>query len=524
VLWWPVSHPDLGAPHLYELITKLIVDGTLSAERTARFGLRSATVTGDPKRLAVNGHDVFVQAANYIPHQHFAAAGPEFYRRDMQLAAGAHLNSLGVHGHLQSPHCYDAADAAGMLIFQDFPLQWHYDSGTATHPGFVDVACAQIAEMAYTYWNHPSIVYWACHNEPNALFFPGQPADPAHDRDNQVLDAALFERLRSVDAVRHVHAASGIGDDLHLYDGSLNGGTVYGVRRHRSWFVSEYGFWTLGPRVDKWNDQGWPPDEFQMRQWFSRLSFAAWTMNFAGLPERYPSLSAWREATEVYGAFLVKYQTEWIRMHRGDPFFAYRFHFFADWWGYAGGGLVDVGRHPKATYGALALASRPLLVATSLPNTVLPPGSELGFPVYVIHERRRTAHVDIHWRWRESKRSTVVGVDAEVARRYSVPTPATEGAMIAVARGPAGRILAEGHIAAVAEPESALLAAAVRVTLPEEAGMGGLLELCWKDGEREEHNDFYCLAASNGWFCGPGAFVVSPSGQVRLGQDAADAG
>jgi beta-mannosidase len=518
VLWWPTSHKDLGTPHLYDLGAQLLVDGVISAERTARFGLRSANVAGDPKRLIVNGRPVFVQAANYIPHQHFSTASSDFYRRDMQLAAGAHLNSLGVHGHVQSPKCYAEADAAGILIFQDFALQWHYDSGTETNPGFIDLACRQIAEMAYTYWNHPSIVYWACHNEPNALFFPGQPADPVHDRDNQVLDAALMERLLSVDAVRHVHCASGIGDDLHLYDGSLNGGTVYGVRGHRSWFVSEYGFWTLGPQVRRWNDQGWPPDEFQMREWLSRLSFGPWTMNFAGLPERYPSLEAWREATEVYGAFLVKYQTEWIRMHRGDPFFAYRFHFFADWWGFAGGGLVDVDRRPKATYSALARASRPLLVTTSLPNTVVPPGSILEFPIHVVHERRREVPLEITWRWRASEHSTVVGVDADVPRRYMVPTPATEGAMIAVPRGSPGKILAEGTIAAVARPESASLVATVRVTLPDVAFMGGLLELAWNDGDCEEQNEFYVLAAPDGWFCGPGAFVVSPSGQVRLGE------
>ena len=196
VLWWPVSHSDLGQPALYTTMASVMLENVLSDTRTTTFGMRTAHVVDDPQRLEVNGRSVFVQAANYIPRQHFADVDVDFYRRDMRLAAEAHLNSLGMHGHLQAPACYEAADAEGILLFQDFALQWRYDSGTETNPGFIENACRQIAEMAYTYWNSPSIVYWACHNEPMAMFFPGQQPDPAIDSDNQVLDEALENRLR----------------------------------------------------------------------------------------------------------------------------------------------------------------------------------------------------------------------------------------------------------------------------------------------------------------------------------------
>ena len=90
---------------------------------------------GHARHLEVNGRPVFVKAVNYIPWQHFAEVGRAFYDRDMRLIAEAHGNSIGVHAHVQSPHAYDAADAAGVLTFQDFPLQWFYDSGTETQPG-----------------------------------------------------------------------------------------------------------------------------------------------------------------------------------------------------------------------------------------------------------------------------------------------------------------------------------------------------------------------------------------------------
>ncbi|HEY6394388.1 MAG TPA: glycoside hydrolase family 2 TIM barrel-domain containing protein, partial [Candidatus Binataceae bacterium] len=516
-LWWPASHRDLGEPEIYAIEARVFVDSALSDAHSAEFGLRDARVEGDPKRMVLNGRSIFVQAANYIPRQHFAAVDADFYRRDMRLAAAAHLNSFGVHGHLQCPACYQAADREGILIFQDFALQWHYDSGRKTNPGFIDLACRQIAEMAYTYWNHPSVVYWACHNEPTAMFIPDREPDAELDANNQILDEALERSLRQVEPIRHVHRASGIGDDLHMYDGSLSGGDLYRARKRKSWFVSEYGFWTLGPAAHRWNDQGWPPDDFQMKNWLSRLSFAPATMIFAGLPERYPSFDAWRRASEAYGAFLAKYQTEWMRLNRGAPFHAIRWHFFVDWWGWAGGGLLDVDRNPKATYTALKDAMRPVLVATSLSNTVFAPGAKREFPIGAVNETRSTARLDVKWRWRRAESSLVIGVDKEVNDRYPWSLP-TEAAMVAIPHGDfsSGEIIADGALTGSVAAESVAQLGVLTLAIPAEKLSAATLELQWGAAER---NWYHVLAARDGWFCGPGAFVVSPGSTRRLGND-----
>ncbi len=366
--WEPVDSPR-GTPEVHELRAVLAVADQVTDRRTVPFGLRTASVATDvdgrATHLEVNGHPIFVKAVNYIPWQHFADVGRAFYDRDMRMITEAHANSVGIHAHMQSPHAYDAADAAGILVFQDFPLQWFYDSGTETNPGFVDTACRQIAEMAYELHHHPSVVSYACHNEPRRMFVPTREADDTPERDlgERHLDAALFRTLRGVDDSRHVHEASGIGDDVHDYQGSLMGGSMYRVGERPAWFVSEYGCWTIGPQFAKFGDPPvWPPDAALLREWVSRLSFIGSTTSFAGRPERYGSLEGWADATESYGAALAKYQTEWFRAHRGAPFMGYRWHFWSDWWGYAGAGLVDVDRVPKRTYSAFRDASRPLLV------------------------------------------------------------------------------------------------------------------------------------------------------------------
>lgn len=399
--WEPV-HSEQGTPAVHELVADAVVGGRVTDRRETTFGLRSARVAtdaaGSATHLEVNGRSVFVKAVNYIPWQHFAEVGRAFYDRDMRLIAEAHGNSIGVHAHVQSPHAYDAADAAGVLTFQDFPLQWFYDSGTETNPGFVEEAQHQIADMAYLLHSHPSVVYYACHNEPLRMFVPTRPEDDTPERDvgERHLDAALFTTLRSIEDSRHVHEASGIGDDVHSYSGSLTGGNLYRVSEQPAWFVSEYGFWTVGPQAEKFGDRGWPPTVEQMREWVSRLSFIGSTVGFAGMPDRYGSLREWADATEAYGAALAKHQTEWFRIHRGRPFMGYRWHFWADWWGYAGGGLVDIERAPKRTYSAFRDASRPVLVTARVERSVYEAG-DVTLPVFMVNDTESAWTGTVQW-------------------------------------------------------------------------------------------------------------------------------
>lgn len=506
--WAPVGTSG-GAAALHELTVLLATpNGVALDRRGTHFGLRTTRVAADEDgravHLEVNGRPVFVKAVNYIPWQHFAEVGSAFYARDLRMLVDAHANSIGVHAHIQSPHCYEAADRAGVLVFQDFALQWFYDSGTATNPGFVDTASRQIAEMGYLLHNHPSLVYYACHNEPLRMFDPRVSEDgPETDRGESHLDAALEAALRAVDDSRHVHRASGIGDDVHNYFGSLNGGTLYRVKEQPAWFVSEYGFWTVGPQASKFGDHGWPPDAAQMREWVSRLSFIGSTCAFAGLPSRYPTLEDWAEATEAYGSALAKYQTEWFRAHRGAPYMGYRWHFWSDWWGYAGGGLVDVDRVPKATYDAFRDASRPLLVLGLHHASVVEPGT-LDVPIVVVNDRDEPWEGALAWEIVAAS-SSVFAPDPDGAR-IGLPMPPDPYARLAVPRERGPRI-EHGELQANVAPTSAASAGTIAVRLA--AGEARTLLLGWDDPElglQENFVHLHCPDADETH--GPGLTVV----------------
>ena len=75
----------------------------------------------------MNGEPLFVKGVNLAPtRQALAEATPAEVRRDVELAREAGLDLIRVNGHIARPELYDAADELGMLVWQDFPLQWGY--------------------------------------------------------------------------------------------------------------------------------------------------------------------------------------------------------------------------------------------------------------------------------------------------------------------------------------------------------------------------------------------------------------
>jgi hypothetical protein len=168
--------------------------------------------------------------------------------RDVELAREAGLDLLRIHGHVTRPELYEAADRLGMLVWQDFPLQWGY-ARSVRRP-----AVRQAAAMVDVLAHHPSIVLWCGHNEPFALdIVPGEPPSGAVlgrylvGQELPTWNKTILDRSvkRSIDAdeSRPVIAHSGVlphppkldGTDSHLYFGCITAkSATYRVRCHHA--------------------------------------------------------------------------------------------------------------------------------------------------------------------------------------------------------------------------------------------------------------------------------------------------
>ncbi|GGW84779.1 beta-mannosidase [Alteromonas halophila] len=166
--WWPNG---LGEAFLYHFSVSLSQQGHTLDTCSQSAGLRTVEVVSEPDSfgqafyLKVNGHDVFMKGANYIPADSFVhRVTPARQEALIHSAASANMNMLRVWGGglYQDDHFYDLADQYGMLIWQDFMFACSlYPGDDAFLTNVMNEADAVIRRLR----NHPCIALWCGNNE-----------------------------------------------------------------------------------------------------------------------------------------------------------------------------------------------------------------------------------------------------------------------------------------------------------------------------------------------------------------------
>jgi beta-galactosidase/beta-glucuronidase len=57
----------------------------------------------------------------------------------------ANINSIRVHAHIEAEEFYRLCDEMGLLVWQDFPLQWGYTAISARECNFSVYVCRKLA-------------------------------------------------------------------------------------------------------------------------------------------------------------------------------------------------------------------------------------------------------------------------------------------------------------------------------------------------------------------------------------------
>ena len=123
-LWWPHTH---GEPALYDAHIEIHLAGDAAPVRIAlgRIGFRTIAMdtTGGDFALSVNGVPVFCRGACWTPLDPVSLQSSLDACRDaLDQVRAAGLNMLRVSGSMvyEEDHFYDACDALGILVWQDF--------------------------------------------------------------------------------------------------------------------------------------------------------------------------------------------------------------------------------------------------------------------------------------------------------------------------------------------------------------------------------------------------------------------
>jgi len=391
-LWWPRA---LGEPRLQDVAVQVLLPadegGAVSDEHRLRTGLRQVRMR---KWVAtVNGERLFLKGANQGPtRMALAEATPEDLAGDVDLALAANLDMLRIHAHISRPELYDTADERGLLLWQDFPLQWGYARGIRKQ------AVRQAEQAVDLLGHHPSIALWCGHNEPMAIDNdPSMWGDPRALRrmgrrflvaqelptwNKTVLDHSVKRAFEKSDGTRPVVAHSGVlphppqldGTDSHLYFGWYHGHerelpALLRALPRLGRFVSEFGAQAVPEDAafcepERWPDLDW--DRLGHRHALQKAVF-----DRVVPPADHTSFESWKQATQEYQADLLRRHIEVLRRLKYRPTGGFAQFSLADGHPAVTWSVLGHDRAPKLGYQALTDACAPVIVvADRLPERV----------------------------------------------------------------------------------------------------------------------------------------------------------
>jgi beta-mannosidase len=327
--WWPW---DMGRPDLYRVRCALWEKNQLLDECEQVLGIRQLRLLRARKTLhyQVNKVPLFIRGTTYMGALYFSQLTVEQIESDLERVRECGLNLIRLHVHVAPPEVYEACDRLGLMIWQDFELNWLHDPS----PEFEDRALRVLREMIYQRGAHASIITWCCHNEPTAL-----PFQDVNLRERP--DPRLLGELMALDPSRPRFICSGKQEqnwqhagDTHAYIGGGHGGQYPAVYGKKSQLVTEFGC-EAPPTVETFEDT------------------PLLTERLAHVRDRIGDI-------HQYQAALIKYQIEWYRQTRYEPCGGYIQFMFADLYPQVGCGVLDVARRARPAFEALKSASQPV--------------------------------------------------------------------------------------------------------------------------------------------------------------------
>jgi beta-mannosidase len=410
-LWW--TH-DIGDPACYTVTLTIVQDGGASDERCWTFGIRRFEMRNWIAYL--NGVRLFIKGNNYAPGDaRIAAMTPERYAHDMRLARECHMNLLRVHAHVEHPAFYEAADEVGILIWQDFPLQWLY------RRELLPEARRQIRLMVRQHYNHPAVAIWCMHNEPIYV------TDTQDERlttqiltyltvfiwswNRDVMDSQLKRDAQAEDRTRPVVRASGeyavpffrSGTDSHFYMGWYT--RVYGPLR--SWERIAHHFPNNIRFVTEFGAQSFPNLESCLKFMpgdVAQIDWSVMTARHQFQPGILEHSLPWREIrnleelillTQSYQIAINRFYVDRLRFYKYRPTGGIVPFMFHDPNPAISFSVLDYWRVPKRSYAALRLAFSPQYVFALLAQDHYPVGVPIDLPIYVVNDHHRGVPVEL---------------------------------------------------------------------------------------------------------------------------------
>lgn len=262
-LWWTNG---LGEQKFYDFNIELKQGNALIEEMQKRFGLRTLEVINKPDKygesfyVKLNGRNVFMKGANYIPSDSFLTrVTPERYKQIFEDMKGANFNMVRVWGGgvYEDDLFYDLADEYGILIWQDFMFAC---SLYPSDESFLNKVSQEADYNIRRLRNHAALALWCGNNEIDQAWkswgwqdqFDEEQKQSLTHGYNKLFHQLLAEKVKEHDPRRFYMHSSPMSGWGSLQEFNYADNHFWGVW-HDEWpfkdfntyvprFMSEYGF------------------------------------------------------------------------------------------------------------------------------------------------------------------------------------------------------------------------------------------------------------------------------------------
>lgn len=190
VLWWPNGQ---GAQPLYQVEVateagELCWSGEVGFKKVRWLPCEGAPATAEPWICEVNGRKIFLQGVNWTPASlDYLNESAKDVAKLISLYREMGCNLLRVWGgaYLESTHFYQLADAAGLMVWQEFPLSSSgVDNWPPEDPKVIDQLEIIATDFVRHRAHHASMLLWCGGNElqsdENSKMGCGIPCDISH--------------------------------------------------------------------------------------------------------------------------------------------------------------------------------------------------------------------------------------------------------------------------------------------------------------------------------------------------------
>jgi len=355
---------DKGAPNLYNLV----IYSSEFGEYNYKIGFKHIEES-ERGELYLNGKKLFLRGTNIIPEQMLSSFTNERIEKLVELLKEANINAVRVHAHVNRQELYDALDKAGIIVWQDFALQWTYDN--SKH--FINTAKTQIGKMVKMLKHHPCIVYWCCHNEPGY--------------ESYNLDSSLYNEVEKNDKTRIIKMYSNYEE--HPYFGWYWGNK------------NEYVAAPMGPMVTEFGAQGIPnyetltkfmtKDEIETPDW-DKWTYHNYQYEQTNLIAKIPfgnNVKEYIENSQTYQADLLAEAIKNYRIKKYKPINGIFQFMFIDCWESITWSVVDYYGNKKKGYYTLQKYYSPFVMYVNKRQNEFMINSFLNVDVDIVNDLSR---------------------------------------------------------------------------------------------------------------------------------------